>query len=165
MDRYARRLNELLVDVYDKINRMEEQTVYGGDNHIDLTIGELHMLETIAKKKDEGCSISFIAKDQRITLPSVTVAVNKLVRKGYVEKKRAAHDGRQVLVKLTRQGRKINAGHQYFHENMVRNFTKELDEHEKEVLFTSIDKLNQYLQRKIEAAESKSNDIKTVGKL
>lgn len=48
---------------------------------------------------------------------------------------------------------------------MVRNFTKELDEHEKEVLFTSIDKLNQYLQRKIEAAESKSNDIKTGGKL
>lgn len=159
MDRYARRLNELLVDVYDRITRMEEQTVTS-DGNINLTIGELHMLETIAKNKETGCSISFIAKKQRITLPSVTVAVNKLVKKGYVEKTKAAHDGRQVIVKLTRQGRKVNAGHQYFHENMVRNFTKELDEKEKEVLFLSIDKLNQYLKRKIEATENKNKGAK-----
>ena len=38
--------------------------------------------------------------------PSATIAVNKMVRKGYITK-RKARDGRSVMIRLTREGEKI----------------------------------------------------------
>lgn len=156
MDNFSKKLNELLVETYRQITKIEEQAIRH-DSKLDLTISELHMLESVSKNKD-GCTISFIAEDQGITLPSVTVAINKLTKKGYVEKQRAAHDGRQVLVKLTREGRKVNAGHQYFHENMVRNIIKEFDEDEQQALVRGIDKLNSFFKRKLEVEEKKERE-------
>ncbi len=152
MNNFSKKLNELLVETYRQVTKIEEQAIRQ-DSKLDLTISELHMLESVSKNK-EGCTISFIAEDQGITLPSVTVAINKLTKKGYVEKQRAAHDGRQVLVKLTREGRKVNAGHQYFHENMVRNIIKEFDEEEQQALVKGIDKLNCFFKKKLEAVEA-----------
>ncbi len=158
MERYSYKLNEMLVEVFDRIEIMEKQ-IMANEGTRDLTIGEMHLLGTVAKGGDGGCSISDIAKEQHITMPSATVAINKLVKKGYVQKNKAIHDARQVAVTLTRKGSKINAGHQYFHENMVRNFTKELNEDEKAVLFTSIGKLNDYLEHKIEIVETKKQRL------
>lgn len=156
MDNFSKKLNELLVETYRQITKIEEQAIRH-DSKLDLTISELHMLESVSKNKD-GCTISFIAEDQGITLPSVTFAIDKLTKKGYVEKQRAAHDGRQVLVKLTREGRKVNAGHQYFHENMVRNIIKEFDEDEQQALVRGIDKLNSFFKRKLEVEEKKERE-------
>ena len=80
----------------------------------------------------------------------MTIAVNKLVKKGYVEKIRSEQDGRQVFVKLTKLGRKVNAGHLYFHENMVRNVSEDLSEEEKEVLVRAMKNLNKFFKRKLE---------------
>ncbi len=148
MNSLAKKLNAMLVETYRQIMRIEENAV-ANDSKIDLSIGEMHMLESVGKNGG-GCTISDIAQDQFITLPSVTVAINKLVKKGYVEKKRAPHDGRHVIVELTRRGRKVNAGHQYFHENMVRNLIADFSEEETKSLIKGIDKLNKFFTYKLE---------------
>ena len=76
--------------------------------------------------------------------------MNKLVKKGYVEKTRSEQDGRQVFVKLTKMGHKVNAGHLYFHENMVRNVSAGMSEEEKEILVKAMKHLNQFFKRKLE---------------
>lgn len=154
MDRYAEELNELIVETFRSVNKMEEQTIRRF-TRINLSISELHLLEAVAKGGREGRTISDIATDQEITLPSVTVAINKLLRKGYVEKLRSEADGRVVYVKLTRQGRKVNSGHQYFHKNLVRNVTTELTEDEKAALVRGLKKLNSYFVLKNETLERK----------
>ena len=149
MDAFSQELNELLSDAFWSVLKIEEQAtnnVAGGD----LSISELHMLEAVAKDEEQGRSISALAADLHITLSSVTVAVNKLVKKGYVEKVRSEQDGRQVFVKLTRMGRKVNAGHLYFHENMVRNLSDGMSEEEKEVLVKAMKNLNKFFKRKLE---------------
>ena len=152
MDRFSKELNNLLVDTYRQISKIEEQAIRQ-TGKTDLSISELHLLETVGKDKENGCSISDIAAAQEITLPSVTVAINKLAKKGYVEKVRALHDGRIVNVKLTKLGSKMDAGHRYFHENMVRNVSKEMSEEEKEALISGIQKLNTFLGRRLAASE------------
>lgn len=158
MDRFAHKLNELLVDTYRQISKIEEQAIHQ-TGRTDLSISELHLLEAVGKDKEKGRTISDIAQSQGITLPSVTAAVNKLVKKGYVEKVKALHDGRVVYVKLTRLGRKMDAGHRYFHENMVRNVSLEMSEEEREALVRGIDKLNRFLGRKLEAADRDAHEI------
>lgn len=46
------------------------------------------MLQAIGKNKEKGRTISELASERYITLSSVTIAVNKLARKGYVLKPR-----------------------------------------------------------------------------
>lgn len=98
-------LNDLIVDAYRSILKVEETILKRSDN-IDLSINEMHMLEAVGKGKNKPKTISEIAEDLGITLPSVTVAINKLVKKGYVEKLRGEEDARIVYVTLTNRGRR-----------------------------------------------------------
>lgn len=150
MDEFSRELNELLSDAFWSVLKIEEQmanTVAQGD----LSISELHLIESVARDKEQGLSISEIAADLQITLSSVTIAVNKLQKKGYVEKVKSDTDGRQVFVKLTRLGQKVNAGHAYFHENMIRNVSDGMTEEEKEILVRAMKNLNKFFKRKLES--------------
>ena len=145
--------NQLLVEIFRNILSLEEQTLR--TTQLDLSIGELHILETIgqhARKEKEGCSISQIALDQEITLPSVTVAVKKLEKKGFVKKLRSAEDARVVRVTLTRAGRRADAAHRYFHEQMVRSLLREVSDAQVPMLLGALKNLNQFVHAK--AAEA-----------
>ena len=114
MKPFEEQLNEVIVDTYRSILRVEENILKRSDQ-TDLSISEIHMLEAVGKGKDRRRTISELAEVLNITLPSVTVAINKLMKKGYVEKVRGEEDGRIVYVSLTRQGRRIDSAHRYIH--------------------------------------------------
>lgn len=80
LDAFSRELNELLSDAFWSVLKIEEQTAKMAAQG-DLSISELHMLEAVAKDETQGRSISALAADLKITLSSVTIAVNKLVKK------------------------------------------------------------------------------------
>lgn len=152
MDEFSAHLNELFVDTFRNILKVEEKTLEG--SVMNLTISELHLIESVGKFLESGRTISSIAEDLRITLPSVTVAINKLAAKGYVEKVRGEADSRTVYVKLTKTGKKADAAHRYFHENMVRNVLREMNEEEKHALLKGVMKLNAFFKGKIDTVEA-----------
>lgn len=153
MDSFEQELNKLLVDTYRSILKVEESTIKNSKT-LDLSISEMHMLEAIAKHEN-GVTISDIAQELDITLPSVTVAVNKLQKKGYVEKLKSADDARKVNIALTRLGKKVNAAHQYFHEQMTKDISKAFSKEEKSVLLKGISKLNDFFNAKIQELEKR----------
>lgn len=138
----------MLVDTFWTILKVEEQTIQDSSK-IDLTINEMHVIEAIGKDGNQGITIGYLADELYITRPSVTVAVNKLERKGYVKKIKSEQDGRKVMATLTKKGLKMDAIHRYFHENMVRNIGKEFTPEEKEVLIKAIGKLNVFFRSKL----------------
>lgn len=150
MDAFSQELNELLNEAFWSVLKLEEEAAKLATQG-NLSISELHLLEAAAKDEEHGRRISELAADLKITLASVTIAVNKLVKKGYVEKIRSEQDARQVFVKLTKMGRKVNAGHAYFHENMIRTMSQDMDSEDKEILVRAMKNLNQFFKRKLEA--------------
>jgi DNA-binding MarR family transcriptional regulator len=82
-------LNNLLVDTYRSVLKVEEMMIRSM-NGVDLSINELHMLEFIGKNKEEGQTISAIARVMDITLPSATVAINKLEKRALSARRREA---------------------------------------------------------------------------
>lgn len=150
MDEFSSELDVLLVGVYRSVMKLEELILRSVEDQIDLSISELHMLDAISKGGDRGLTISDIAQKLEITLPSVTVAINKMVKKGYVQKLRSQKDGRVIHVVLTRQGKRINMAHRYFHEQMVRSVAEMIDDDEKKVLLNGMRNLNHFFNRKIE---------------
>lgn len=145
MKPFEEQLNAVIVDTYRSILKVEE-TILKRSDKIDLSINEMHMLEAVGKDKDRRRTISELAEELNITLPSVTVAINKLMKKGYVEKVRGEEDGRIVYVSLTRMGKKIDSVHRYFHESMVRSIIRDMTEEEQQILYKGVMKLDQFLK-------------------
>ena len=148
MTPFEEQLNEVIVDTYRSILRVEENILKRSDQ-TDLSISEIHMLEAVGKGKDRRRTISELAEVLNITLPSVTVAINKLMKKGYVEKVRGEEDGRIVYVSLTRQGRRIDSAHRYFHESMVRSIIRDMTESEMQALYKGVMKLDTFLKEQL----------------
>lgn len=148
LDSFSSQLNEVLVDTFNNILKFEETLLKKSEN-IDLTINEMHLIEHVGKSNNDGKTISSLAQSLNITLPSVTVAINKLVKKGYVIKEKSSVDGRLVYVKLTDKGLRIDRIHQYFHVKMVKDISKEMTDEEKEVLIHGMEKLNGFFRKKL----------------
>lgn len=148
MKPFEEQLNEVIVDTYRSILRVEENILKRSDQ-TDLSISEIHMLEAVGKGKDRRRTISELAEVLNITLPSVTVAINKLMKKGYVEKVRGEEDGRIVYVSLTRQGRRIDSAHRYFHESMVRSIIRDMTDSEMQALYKGVMKLDTFLKEQL----------------
>jgi DNA-binding MarR family transcriptional regulator len=146
MQSFERKLNEMLIEVYHNILRVEEEFLR--NNHrLNLTIREMHLIECVGADKEKGKTVSEIAAYLKVAKPSVTVAVNKLEKKGYLQKSSCETDGRVVRVTLTREGRKVYLYHERYHANMVHELKMEFSDEERDVLMRAIDRLNRFFDK------------------
>ncbi len=95
-------LNELLVDNFNDILTIEQQALQSGIFK-DISVTEIHTIEAIGMYKPRN--MSQVAMDLGITVGTLTTAVNNLVKKEYVERKRSEEDRRIVEIKLTKKGK------------------------------------------------------------
>lgn len=145
MDAFAAALNDLLVNTFNSILRLEEESL----NRLSegkLSINEMHFLEAIARGGDQGRSITDIARELSITLPSVTAAVNKLAKKGYALKARDESDKRIVNVRLSREGQRAEAAHRFFHRQMVHSVSQGLEEGQRDALLAGLHNLHAFFR-------------------
>jgi DNA-binding MarR family transcriptional regulator len=139
------------MEVYHNVVRVEEEFLQK-NNRINLTIREMHLIECVGAEKESGKTVSEIADFLKIAKPSVTVAVNKLEKKGYLSKNGCHTDGRIVRVTLTREGRKVYAYHKRYHMSMIHEIESEFNEEDQELLIRVIDKLNKFFEKSVGAA-------------
>lgn len=154
MDAFNVELNRLLVMAYRKINKLEEGILHSVSG-TDLSISEMHLLEAVGDMQHEGIPLFELAQRMELSPPTVTVAINKLSRKGFVVKSKSEKDKRSVIVALTRVGKKMNAAHRYFHEQMVRDIDKLLSPTEREGMLKGMEQLNRFFQDALDGMEQK----------
>ena len=149
MQKFAETLNSMLVSVFSKVLRYEEEFLQKGLAR-GMTIREMHLIEYVGKAGIEGRTLGETADFLKIARPSVTVAVRKLEGKGLLTKNGWAPDGRVVRVTLTRDGRKIHMHHMRFHALMVSELEGSFSEDEKDVLSRALSKLDDFFSKRIE---------------
>jgi len=94
-------LNELLVETFNDILQIEQNALSEGVLN-DLSITEIHTIEAIGMYSSR--TMSEVAQDLNITVGTLTTAINKLVKKEYVERQRGELDRRAVMICLSRKG-------------------------------------------------------------
>ena len=145
MDKKRKILNKLLVQIFNDILEIEEETLKKGVLN-DLSVKEIHTIEAISMYEER--TMSEVAQDLKITVGTLTTAVNKLIKKGYVERKRIEEDRRVVLIKLTKRGKLAYRLHEKFHNDMINATIEGLSDEEEEVLISSLDRLNEFFKVK-----------------
>ena len=148
MDARLEELNTLFVDTFNAILQVEERNL----KHVgkgELSIAEFHTLECIGNGEDSRRTVGEIAEALDVTVPTVTVCVNKLVKKGYVTKTKSERDARIAIIELTAEGRRMNRLHRFFHEQIVLSSRNEFSEDEMDYLLRCIRKLNGFFAERV----------------
>ena len=148
MNVFEQSLNDLLTDVFNSILQYEEKYLQNVSG-TSISIGEIHMLEGIAKENNKA-TVSQIAAFMNIAVPTATVAIKKLESKGFVTKVPCKADGRRTIIGLTEQGDKIYRSHRLFHRKMVRNIGKQFSDSQKEILLEGVKALDEFFKEKLE---------------
>ncbi|PRR81149.1 MarR family winged helix-turn-helix transcriptional regulator [Clostridium vincentii] len=146
MERKNKVLNDLLVKLFNDILEIEENTLKNG-NLSDLSVTELHTIVAIGMYQER--TMSEVAQDLKITVGTLTTAINKLIKKGYVERKRIEEDRRVVLVHLTKRGKLAYRLHEKFHNDMISDTINGVSEKEEEILISSLERLNIFFKGKM----------------
>jgi len=138
-------VNELLVETFNDILQIEQKALKEGVLN-DLSIREIHTINAIGMY--EYRTMTEVAQDLKITLGTLTTAINKLLIKGYVVRKRGEEDRRSVKIALNRKGKLAYRIHDKFHSHMVHATIDGLNEQEEQVLIKSLEKLNDFFKEK-----------------
>lgn len=136
-------INNLLVEIYDDISKIENYTLRQGEFK-DLSITEIHTIEAIGMYGSK--IMSEIAEKLQITMGTLTTAIDKLIKKGYVERKRSETDRRIVNVSLTKRGKLAYRIHEKFHFDMIKSMVDDYSEEEEVILITALKKLSEHLK-------------------
>ena len=137
-------INEMLVNLFNNVMAMEEKAVIT-EEFKDITNNDMHIIEAVGI--DEPQKMSDIARKLSVTVSTLTINMNGLESKGYLERNRSAEDKRVVLVNLTEKGRKAFFHHRDFHKAMIRAMVKDLDDQQKRVLYVCLQHLNEFFSK------------------
>lgn len=136
-----RTLNEILVKLFRNINDIEERAIQT-EEYKGVTTNDMHVIEAIGLGSPKN--MTAVAKSLGVTTGTLTIAVNSLVKKGFVNRERSEEDRRVVLVSLSLKGKKAYDHHQRFHEEMIDAVIAQLSEEEKIVLEKALLNLNDF---------------------
>ena len=142
MDLYES-MNGFLVGIFREIMDIEEKAIITSEFK-DLTNNDMHIIEAVGIKEEKN--MSAVAKALSVTTGTLTIAMNSLVKKGYVERVRSEEDRRVVLLSLSEKGKKAYEHHRIFHERMIKATVDKLTETEKQVLAKALVNLKSYFE-------------------
>lgn len=136
-------VNDYLVSVFNDILTIEESELKKSQFK-DLSITEMHTIEAIGMYKKK--TTSEVAKELSITVGTLTTAINRLVKKDYVERIRSEDDRRVVKLGLTKKGKLLYRVHQHFHREMVKNILDGMATDEQQALLAALKNLHDFLR-------------------
>lgn len=136
-------LNELLVYLFNHILYLEEKNLK--DKGIRLSMTEVHTLENIEKSTTK--TMTDIAKLQMVTQGTLTVAVNRLVKKGFVWRQRDKEDKRVIRLELTPVAHEVLKVHNRFHESMIDSLISEMHVDDDANLMIALERIMEYFKK------------------
>nr|WP_276932491.1 MarR family winged helix-turn-helix transcriptional regulator [Globicatella sulfidifaciens] len=135
-------VNSYLVRIFNEIMQIEEESLKSSEFN-DITIKEMHTIEAIGLV--DNPTSSQVANKLGITVGTLSVSIQNLVKKDYVERVQSAEDRRIVRLKLTKKGKLLYRLHHKFHIDMVEKTLTDFEIDEAQALIKGLRNLNQFL--------------------
>ena len=117
------KLEEIISKMSAYMGRIEEDAKEQY-NFKELTLTQMHYLEMISGLKNPN--LTELATSMKLTKPTITVLVDKLIEKELVCKVQSDADRRNTHLHLTEKGKLINQMHEYAHRRMAEDIEKKI---------------------------------------
>ena len=131
-------INDVLVNLFNEILDLEERALITGE-YKNISVNDMHIINAVGIREQKN--MSTVARELNVTVGTLTIAVNNLVKKGYIQRMRSQEDRRVVLISLTEQGKKA-----YYHHKDLLAVLKGLNVEETEALTKALTKLQAFFR-------------------
>lgn len=131
-------MEEIIAKLSAYMARMEEEAKEQY-SFKELTLTQMHYLEMISEL--ENPNLTELATAMKLTKPTITVLVDKLIEKELVYKVQSDADRRSTHLHLTERGKLINQIHEYAHRRIVEQIEKKIDAGEMALLMALLEKI------------------------
>lgn len=135
-------IGQEMVEVFAGILKKENEFIVDKCG-FDLSMTEIHTIAVIGKNR--LLMMSELAGQLQVTMGTLTVMMNNLVKKGFAERYKSEEDRRIVKVGLTERGRQICDIHELFHENLVDALLGDFDEKGQAVVSQALQNLQAFI--------------------
>ena len=132
----AQKLKQQLLSIFNMVMKTEEQAMKETAEGSELSVSEIHTLVAVGRKSPK--TMSTIAQDLLINVSTLSIAINKLEKKGFVMRVRDDSDRRIVRISLTEKGRDALAKHEQFYYRIVDEAIRDMDSDQKRLLVRSV---------------------------
>lgn len=136
-------VNKILVSLFNDVINFEQKRIIT-EEFKDISTKDMHIIEAIGL--DSAKNMSSIAAKMRVTVGTLTIAINNLVKKGYVIRSRGQKDRRVVFISLSEKGKEAYSHHQKFHDEMTKAILKRMDDEEIQVLVKALGNVMEYFE-------------------
>ncbi len=133
LEERAAKFDELLISIGLQLLK------YFAPEGVGLSIKEMLLVEILGQR--ESATVSELASALSQPLTTMTSAITRMVRNGYLERRRIESDRRVVLVSLAPQGRAFYEQHRREHVNMAMGLLSNLPEEEQEHIIDVLGKI------------------------
>jgi len=140
-------VNTSLVDVFNNAMWIEEASLRDSE-FSDITLKDMHIIAAIGGQGEVAASK--LAHIVHVTPSTMTSSIDKLFRKGYVERQRDDVDRRLVLIVLTAKGQAVCRSHDAFHRGLTHTMFSDLDSEESNTVQNAIFRLQDYLKNLVD---------------
>ena len=131
-------IEEIIEKLSQSMERYETEA-FSNSPLSDLTPTQVHYLDAIFHLEDP--KISELASYLNVSKPTVTFALNKMEKQGFVIKTQSDEDRRFFSIQLTPKGKELAKFHDKIHKNFADFFKQVLDEKELKALETLLGKV------------------------
>jgi len=128
-------LTSLLVEFHEKFTSWEQGVVHGKP----LTLAQIHAMEMLGNHG--RLTMKELAEKMGVTTGSLTVLVDRLEKKGIVERQPHESDRRSIRLGMTDRGEQLAAEHHALHLGLTRELTAGLSSEETEQLARLLKKM------------------------
>ncbi len=130
-----------LVESMDKLSDLMRkfQTQLRSGDLKEYTLRQLYYIELI--DKNQGISVSELAKKLEVKKSTVSIALNQLIDLGIVNKIQSNQDKRFYFLQLTPKGNQIMEMHKQVHKNTIKKISKILNPEEVENFVKIVNKI------------------------
>ena len=131
-------IEEIIEKLSQSMERYETEA-FSNSPLSNLTPTQVHYLDAIFHLKDP--KVSELASYLNVSKPTVTFALNKMEKQGFVIKTQSDEDRRFFSIHLTSKGKELAKLHDEIHKNFADFFKQVLDEKELKALETLLGKV------------------------
>lgn len=152
--------NELYDSIFDALRKV----LYPEDFiDVDLSLSRTEILTLLQVERNGEIIMSQIANFINIPMSTATGIIERLVRKGYMERARSESDRRLVTIRLTEDGKKLAEGIKCSMLSLAEQVLDELTEDEKKLLYNVFNKITTIFSgKKALASDKKENTIRKI---
>lgn len=148
---YLKKTKLLMLQIFNMVMKTEEVAIREAADSQNLSVAEMHTLVAVGRRGEK--TMTTIAGELRINVSTLSIAINKLEKKGCVRRIRNEEDRRVVRISLTAKGRRALDQHEKFYFDMVEEACGSMDEQGKRIFIQSLENMAEFFEKKLDSAE------------